>query len=202
VHRGDLDAARRLLGLYSRLEDSADLQERAGYAAGNACILHAEGRYAEAVAAGAATIETTNTLGVDGQDVKMGVMWALESAIKSDDRGRAEELVAWIEALPRGLCPPTMAGHAHRGRARFAGSGEGAYADHAAAANQFRDLGIRFWLAVSLLEHAEALTADGRSDEAAPLLEEARQIFTELGARPWLDRAEALGGHRSAQPVS
>jgi len=72
-------------------------------------------------------------------------------------------------------------------------------ADHAAATARFRDLGLRFWLAVSLLEHAEALTADGRGQEAEPLLHEAREILTELGARPWLDRAEAISGRRSAE---
>src|SRR6185437_10752934 len=47
VHRGDLPAARRLRDIYARLEDSADVQERAAWAAASACILHAEGRHAE-----------------------------------------------------------------------------------------------------------------------------------------------------------
>ena len=92
-----------------------------------------------------------------------------------------------------------MGGHAHRARARLAGPGEAAFADHAAATARFRDLGIRFWLAVSLLEHAEALIADGRSEEAEPLLSEAREIFTELAARPWLDRVEAISARTSAE---
>ena len=112
---------------------------------------------------------------------------------------KAEELVGWIEALPPGLRPPSMGGHAHRARARLAGPGEAAFADHAAATARFRDLGIRFWLAVSLLEHSEALTADGRGEEAEPLLHEAREIFTELAARPWLDRVEAISGRTSAE---
>jgi len=101
AHRGDLDAARRLLAIYHRLEESADVQERAGYAGATACIRFFEGRYAEAVAQGEQTLEWGITLGSDGQDVKMGVMWALEAAIAlggqvgdqelpGDQRGRSQ----------------------------------------------------------------------------------------------------------------
>jgi class 3 adenylate cyclase/tetratricopeptide (TPR) repeat protein len=199
AHRGDLDAARRLLAIYHRLEESADVQERAGYAGATACIRFFEGRYAEAVAQGEQTLEWGITLGSDGQDVKMGVMWALEAAIALGDRAKAEELVEWIETLPPGLRPPSMGGHAHRARARLAGPGEAAFVDHAAATARFRDLGLRFWLAVSLLEHSEALTTDGRGEEAEPLLHEASEILTELAARPWLDRVEAVSGRTSAE---
>jgi hypothetical protein len=41
-----------------------------------------------------------------------------------------------------------------------------------------------------VLEHAELLNEQGRRDEAVPLLSEARAIFEELGARPWLDRVD------------
>ena len=88
AHRGDLDAARRLLAIYHRLGESADVQERAGYAGATACIRFFEGRHAEAVAEGEQTLEWGRTLGSDGQDVKMGVMWALEAAIALGDRGR------------------------------------------------------------------------------------------------------------------
>ena len=50
-----------------------------------------------------------------------------------------------------------------------------------------------FYLAVTQLEHAEWLTAEGRNGEAAPLLDEARSTFGGLGAAPWLAQAEALG---------
>ena len=46
-----------------------------------------------------------------------------------------------------------------------------------------------FYLAVTQLEHAEWLAAQGASDEAEPLLAEAREIFERLEAAPWLERA-------------
>jgi tetratricopeptide (TPR) repeat protein len=201
VHRGDLAEARRLLGIYARLEDSADVQERAGYAAASACIMHAEGRHTEAVAAGERTVELGVTLGLDGQDAKMGLMWATEAALALGDRAKAEELIGRIDAIPPGLRPPSLGAHANRARARLSDSVEVATTHALAAATSFRELGLRFWLAVGQLEHAEILAADGRRDEAEPLVAEARAIFAELGARPWLDRAEALAERASAEAV-
>ena len=46
-----------------------------------------------------------------------------------------------------------------------------------------------FWLALTELEHAESLSAQGRASEAEALLAEAREIFARLEATPWLERA-------------
>jgi len=62
-----------------------------------------------------------------------------------------------------------------------------------AAGAHFRELGLPFWLAASLLEFGEVLVAEGRGDEAAPLLAEAREIFDRLEARPWLERLDRAG---------
>ncbi len=58
------------------------------------------------------------------------------------------------------------------------------------AAGRFRELGMPFWLAVTLLEHGE-LTGD------ASLLAEAREVFEYLRATPWLDRLEAGAPERA-----
>ena len=42
-----------------------------------------------------------------------------------------------------------------------------------------------------MLEHAEWLTANGRTDDAAPLFAEARETFERLGANPWVERLDA-----------
>jgi len=57
------------------------------------------------------------------------------------------------------------------------------------AAALFRELGVPFWLGVTLLEHGELLAASG---EAEPLLTEAEELFERLGARPWLERLEQV----------
>jgi hypothetical protein len=45
-----------------------------------------------------------------------------------------------------------------------------------------------FWVAVTLLEHAEVLVRTGRAEETEPLLAEADEIFEQLRAEPWLKR--------------
>jgi tetratricopeptide (TPR) repeat protein len=59
----------------------------------------------------------------------------------------------------------------------------------ATATSALRDFGAPFFVARALLLHAEWLSSTGDSDLAQPLLDEASRIFSELRARPWLDRA-------------
>ena len=59
-------------------------------------------------------------------------------------------------------------------------SGAGVEAGFKAAEEKFRQLGVPFWLAVTLLEHGEWFSADGRAPVARPLFEEARGIFEGL----------------------
>jgi tetratricopeptide (TPR) repeat protein len=202
VHRGDLAAARRLLAIYERVEESDDVQEQAAWSAAQACVLHAEGRHAEAVDLGRRTIELGETLGLDGQDAKMGFMWAIESALALGDRARAEELVGRIEGIPPGLRPPSMGAHANRARARLAETLELASMHFAVAEATFDGLGMVFPRAVTQLEHAERLAAVGQAAEAAPLLAAARATFAELRATPWLARAGAIAEPASAEPVA
>jgi class 3 adenylate cyclase/tetratricopeptide (TPR) repeat protein len=202
VHRGDLPAARRMLGIYARLDESSDVQEQAAWSAAQACVLHAEGRHAEAVERGWRTIELGKTLGMDGQDTKMGFIWAIESALALGDRARAEELVARIDEIAPGLRPPSMGALANRTRARLADALEMASMHFAVAAATLDSLGMAFWRGIAQLEHAERLTAAGEAAEAAPLLAAARATFTELRATPWLARAGAIAEPASAEPVA
>ena len=92
--------------------------------------------------------------------------------------------------MPRGSRPRYLDAHAQRFRARLTSDGAG----HAAAAEQFRALGIPFWLAVAQLEHGEWLAAHHRPEDSEPALTEAEEIFARLAATPWLERT------RAAQP--
>jgi tetratricopeptide (TPR) repeat protein len=183
VHRGDLAEARRLFSLFSNLEGSADVQERACLFGANAAMLRAEDRLPDALDAGRKATEGQQTLGVSHQAVEQGLVEALEAAVALGDRDSALELLAMIEALPPGRRPPYLEAHGHRFRARL----DGDPADFETAAARFREIGIPFWHAVTLLEHGE-LTGD------ASLLAEAREIFERLAAAPWLERLERVGG--------
>jgi class 3 adenylate cyclase/tetratricopeptide (TPR) repeat protein len=184
--RGELDDARQLFSRFARLEDSTDVQDRSTHLAVTAALRRAEGRLEEALEAGAATIETAAILGPAFQGVKHGVVDALESALALGDTARAAELLAFVDGLTPAVLPPYLDIHALRLRARLAGDASGL----AAAAARFRALAVPFWLAVTLLEHVEAL---GGGPAAERPLAEAREIFERLEATPWLERVAQIG---------
>jgi class 3 adenylate cyclase/tetratricopeptide (TPR) repeat protein len=66
------------------------------------------------------------------------------------------------------------------------------------AAAGWREYGFVFALAQSLLGAGRCLLALGRADEAGPRLNEARDIFARLGARPALAEVDALLGDQPA----
>jgi hypothetical protein len=191
VERGDLDAARRVFEMFSHLEQSTDVQDLTVYLSSRAALHRGEGQQQEALADAEATIETAGaTLPLSFQSVKQAVVESIEAALALGESAKVEKFLESIETIPAGTPSPYLAAHARRFRARMADDSAGL----AAAADQFRSLGLPFWLAVTLLEHAEA-----SGDESQ--LVEAREIFEELKAGPWLDRADSIGADRSAVPA-
>ena len=145
-----------------------------------AALERAAGRLREALDTGQKVEEGQESLGISHQAIEQGMVEALEAAVAIDDRERAEQLLVQLDAMPPGRRPPFLDAHMHRFRGRLAGDP----AELHAAAERFREIGIPFWLAVTLLEHGE-LTGDESS------LDEAREIFERLEARPWLERLDA-----------
>jgi class 3 adenylate cyclase/tetratricopeptide (TPR) repeat protein len=187
IHRGQLAGARRLYAGFTRLPTSPDVQEQAMDAGATAALALAEGRHREALEAGEKAVRAGATVAYDHQAVKQGLTAAVEAALALGRRERAEELLAIVDATPPGLRSPYVDAQVQRFRARIGGDPAGL----ASAAERFRRLEIPFWLAVTLLERAD-LTDDEQSRQ------EAREIFEQLGATPWLARA---GGAREAEPV-
>jgi class 3 adenylate cyclase/tetratricopeptide (TPR) repeat protein len=195
IQRGELDGARRVFSMFSRLEQSTDVQERSCYLCTRASLRRAEGQPQEALADGEATIETGRTFGIGFQAVKQGIVEAVEAAFALGESAKIEELLASIETVPPGSRPPYLDAQAKRFRSRLAEDGAG----YGAAAEQFRELGIPFWLAVTLLEHGEWLVGQGRPSQAEPLLAEANEIFERLGAKPWLERVTTAAPQQQEQ---
>ena len=185
IQRGELDDARRVHQMFSRLEQSTDLQERSSYLGARAALRRAEGQLREALADAEATIETGSNFGIASQSSKQGIVEALEAAFALGESAKIEELLASIDAVPPGTRPPYLEAQAHRFRARLAQDGGG----YEAAAALFRELELPFYLAVTLLEQGESLVGQGQASEAEPLLAEATEIFERLAATPWLERA-------------
>jgi hypothetical protein len=112
---------------------------------------------------------------------------------------RAEEVLAGLDALRPGELTPLYRAL----RARFRGrleQGSAAAASFREAEQVYESLGAQFPLAVTQLEHAEAL---GAGQECETLCAAARAVFERLGAGPWLERADALdaASRPAAAPV-
>jgi class 3 adenylate cyclase/tetratricopeptide (TPR) repeat protein len=181
VQRGQLGEARRIFSMFSRLDGSTDVQDSSVYFASRAALHRAEGRLREALSDGEATLETGRILGIGFQAVKWAIVEALEAAFTLGESEKVEELLTTIESVPHGSRPPYLDAQARRFRARIAGDAAG----FKAAAARFRELGIPFWLGVTLLEAGEE-----------PGLAEAREIFERLGATPWLEQVSAAASDR------
>jgi tetratricopeptide (TPR) repeat protein len=191
VQRGGLDRARRIFAMFSRLDGSTDLQELSSYLGCRASLHAAEGRLREALADGQAAVDAGRITGMSGQAVKHGIVEAIEAALALGESGAAEELLARIESVPPGTRPPYLDAQAKRFRARINGDAAG----YTGAEQIFRQMGVPFWLAVTLLEHGK-LTGDGS------LLAEGREIFERLQAAPWLDRVNEAEGGAAPSPTA
>jgi class 3 adenylate cyclase/tetratricopeptide (TPR) repeat protein len=199
LERGRLDEARKIFGLFAHLEDSIDVQDRACYLASRASLHRAEGRFREALADAEAAMEATSTLGFGQQALKQAIVPALEAALALGDPAKARDLIAPLEKAPPGRRAPFLEAQAHRFRGRL----EGDEAAYRAAESIFSERELPFWLAVVQLEHAELLLEQGRSEEAEPLLDGARETFERLEATPWLERVEMSSpARREAEPVA
>jgi len=194
AHRGRLGEAERWVTLLDEFSDSPDSQERAGYACGRARLLLARGDAREALASALTALDASDEMGMFQEYVKEALVTALEASLALGDAARASELLTFIDQLPSGNLPQFLRAQSLRFRARLAGISGDEDADRLfkQAAGLFHELAMPFHLAVTRLEHAEWLTGERRSEEATPLLEEARSIFDELGAAPWLERAESV----------
>jgi tetratricopeptide (TPR) repeat protein len=197
--RGDLPAAKAWLARAAgvRTEDE-DVQTSAGYGMAETQLLRAEGRLVEALAAAEKLIALQPSLGATFLTVKCGLVEGLEAAFGLGEVEKVRELLAVVDELRPGERPPLLEAHAHRFRAKLAGD-EGGFR---AATALFRELSLRFALAVTLLEHGELLADRERRDDAEPLFEEARRIFEELGARPWLERVDQATAAEEAEAIS
>ena len=144
AHRGEVEAVRRLLASYDRLQETGDLQVRAGYAGATAASVLRRTPWRGA-GLGRTDARRRITLGFDGQDVKRGSGGrsrprragdrAKRRGVRREHRGAPARTAAAVHGWPCTARPRLSAG-----------PGEAAYADHAAATARFRDLGLRFWL--------------------------------------------------------
>jgi class 3 adenylate cyclase/tetratricopeptide (TPR) repeat protein len=201
VARGLMDEAAEALTSDAGFEQSADLQERTYFQIAKAILLHSQEKYVEALSLGQEALGARSSLGIPFPAVREGFVIAMEAALALGDTELAKELLAVPRDFGKGESTPSWRGQTSRLEARLAaarGEQDSVEPNFKAAAGQFREIGVPYWLAVTLGEHAEWLAAQERADEAAPFVAEARDIFERLKARPWLERLRSLEDSRAS----
>ena len=193
THRGDRDEARRQWSLVDAAVDSSDLQLRGIALEREALIAGDEGRYEEALRFCSEEIDL-----LLGQDLPQLAAEVLRIAAPiAQDNGLVSELAgltARVEGAPAAHLTRWGVSILERARGVVAAAGDedaavSAFGISLAAARSANDL----WLLAEVLgDYGRALTSFGRSDEAAPLLGEARELWERMGAKAQLERLDQL----------
>jgi tetratricopeptide (TPR) repeat protein len=182
------------------LEGSADVQERCYFGFATAQLLFAEGRFAEALSVAESVLAHRQTLGLELDAIEEAFVLALQATLELGQPDRAEQLLRSVEELAPGRRPQFVNANIARFRAHLEQNAEETDRLFKGAAGLLQELGIPFYIAVTRLEHAEWLCAQGRKKEAQPLLAEARGILERLQATPWLERLDRVDADRPPAP--
>jgi hypothetical protein len=116
--------------------------------------------------------------------------WSADAALLLGEPAAIAPLAGRVDAVPGSAHSRLMRIGAGRIRARHAAAAGAedlaadAFGDALAAA---RSYGRRVYLASVLADYGLWLVECGRSEEAEPLLDEARALFEGMGAQRWLD---------------
>jgi hypothetical protein len=133
--------------------------------------------------------------------LKTAIVEALEASFALGDVDKIRGHLATLDALQPGVLTPFLRAQQARFQARLASERDSqAEAEFITAQDLFRTLGTPFYLAVTMLEHAEALVDLGHQQEAELLLAEARETFERLEAKPWLERTAQASPTAAARP--
>ena len=194
VARGDVDRAERILEIFHGYGRSNDVQEAAAYACASASVFRARSRDEEALDAARRAVTGGLQLGYSAT-AKIGFTQGIGAAFSLGDLDAVRGFIGTIDEMQPGVVTPFLRALADRSRARLAvldDDGDSAERNFKAAIGLFRETGVPYWRGLSQVEYGEWLLAHGRREEAAPVLEEARDTLDRLGASSWLERLDQL----------
>ncbi|MGI8675614.1 MAG: tetratricopeptide repeat protein [Nocardioidaceae bacterium] len=190
--RGQFEEAEQHFHSLAEAADGDDPDHRAAVGIAQGVMALAQGRLDAALAAaGSAVREGVLRQGLLSHRSRLAWPIAMDAALAADMLDEAESLLALVGDAPRGHVPPYLRAQLARYRALVAaarGQHEDVEAGLRRAIDGFRELGYPYWLARVQADLAQWLSGQGREGEAEPLLTEAMDTFTRLGAQPDLDR--------------
>ena len=189
VMRGDTERARRHLGPLRSWAEDDDAQSRDSYLIAEAAVASGTGPPQESlILAANAARSAYETHGFMSESFRLAWPMALEAALRGRDHDQARALWAIVADAPPHHVPPYLAAQRTRYGALISiASGDGATdveTDLRSATDRLRDLGYPYWLARAQTDLAGWLESRSRGEDAAPLLAQARETFTRLGAHP------------------
>jgi tetratricopeptide (TPR) repeat protein len=198
--RGDAPSAEALLAGLSELLETEAPQEQAAVGVVRAFTAAADGRSADALRLASETLEHASALGISSEQMRWCWPLAVRSAFELGDVASVRELTDRLDRHQPGELVPMQRAERSLARARLAAvEGDEAAAQlFVEAVAALRGGGTPYHLAQGLLDYAEHLVRTGAPDDAGPLIDEARQIAESLGARPVVQRADALSSGRSS----
>ncbi|MGE5227269.1 MAG: AAA family ATPase [Planctomycetaceae bacterium] len=197
VGRADLESLEDVKARFEALVGSDDFQARALSEVILAECASAAGDHAQALERTDRVLGSHTALGVRHWMFKTACEVSLEAALALKDAGRAQATLEVMRAIPRGGRSPMidlmLAGYGAR-VAALLGDGDEDLIDagFADAIERLREQNGPFRRARFELFHAEWLASVGRVDDGRARAAQAAETFRELGATPWLSRAEAL----------
>ncbi len=199
IRRGDLATAQRIVDDYLVLPEVARNDLKTMVMNARAAVMNAGGDHAGALRAAEATLR--ESFGGLLVDTRGALIEAVDAAFGLGRIDKVEELIALVGGHVHVSRIPSFDAHILRWEARVAGSrGDLADADAKFAAAIARFVAMRrpFWTAMTRLEYAEWLAAQGRDSEADALVAQAHAAFAELRAVPWVERSDALTAELNA----
>jgi predicted ATPase/class 3 adenylate cyclase len=205
VRRGELDLARRVIGVAKARTDEHNDEMQARMGSLEAELLNAEGKRAEALSIAQQVLEHLPVLGLTDIGIKRALVQCVDAALELADLEAAEAILDMVHRASSGLVTPSLRGQVARLEARLyalSGGHDLVEAGFTAAIAEFRDLRMPFEWGVTLVELAEWLAGEGRHEDAAAFALESRALFEPLGARPWLDRVERLLANASSKSLA
>jgi class 3 adenylate cyclase/predicted ATPase len=195
--RGSLAEANEQVHGLSGWEGSLDPQDREALMTGRGAVAFAEARFRDALSsAGEATLDAAKINGFRSEGFRLAWPLALDAAMRAGEIDEAKRLLSLVADAPPGHAPPYIRAQLARYRAlvrvaegdRSVEIGNGLRG----AVNGLRDLGYPYWLARAQADLGQWLAGRGRRADAEPLLVEARDILSDLGAQPDLERVIGL----------
>ena len=194
--RGEIEDAKRCLGVIAPWEFADDAERRATHAA-TAVVVHlSEGQAEQALSQGRRMLgDAITTLGASNEAVRHAWPDTLDAALRLDRLDQAAELIALLDHLPPGHIPPYLRAQLARGRALLnaaTGNHGSVEAGLGEAIATLSSLGYPYWHARAQTDLVAWLIDQHRVSEATAQLEQAAVVLESLAAAPALDRVREL----------